>query len=49
VSRRALAKYLEDVAVPGDAIRRELGFAPTVDLDEGWREAVAGMRRHGRL
>ncbi len=49
VSRAALAKYTEDVAVDSRRIRDELGFAPRYDLDGGWREAVAGMRAAGEL
>ncbi len=36
-------KYVEDVAVSGSAIRQDLGFAPAVDLREGWRQTVAGQ------
>jgi nucleoside-diphosphate-sugar epimerase len=49
VSRQTLEKYLEDVAVSGDAIRKELGFSPEWDLDRGWRKTIEGMRRLGRL
>ena len=49
VSRQTLEKYLEDIAVSGDAIRKTLGFSPEWDLDRGWRETVEGMRRLGRL
>jgi nucleoside-diphosphate-sugar epimerase len=49
VSRQTLEKYLEDVAVSGDTIRKELGFSPEWDLDRGWRETIEGMRRLGRL
>ena len=49
VSRQTLEKYLEDVAVSGEVIRRDLGFAPEWNLDCGWRETIEGMRRLGRL
>lgn len=39
-----VAKLLEDAAVSGARIQRELGFRPTMDLDGGWRAAVAGVR-----
>nr|MCU0494640.1 NAD-dependent epimerase/dehydratase family protein [Chloroflexaceae bacterium] len=35
-----LAKLLEDVAVSGAKIQRELGFHPTYDIASGWRETV---------
>ena len=34
-------KYVEDVAVSGSALQRDLGFEPTVSLREGWRRTVA--------
>lgn len=49
VSRQTLEKFLEDVTVSGEAIMRDLGFAPEWDLDRGWRETVEGMRRLGRI
>ena len=49
VSRQALERYLDDVAVSGEAIRRDLGFAPEWNLDRGWRETIEGMRRLGKL
>jgi nucleoside-diphosphate-sugar epimerase len=49
VSRQTLEKYLEDVAVSGDAIRKELGFSPEWDLDRGWNETIEAMRLLGRL
>jgi nucleoside-diphosphate-sugar epimerase len=39
-----LGKYLEDVAVAGILIERELGFTPHVDLRAGWQDALAPMR-----
>ena len=49
VSREGLRKYLEDVAVSGEAIMRDLGFKPESDLDRGWKATVDGMKRLGRL
>ncbi|HEX6099709.1 MAG TPA: NAD-dependent epimerase/dehydratase family protein [Thermoanaerobaculia bacterium] len=40
VTRALLDKYLEDVAVRGDKIQRELGFVPAYDLRRGWADAV---------
>lgn len=39
-----LRRYVEDVAVDGSAIQRDLGFAPRYSLEQGWREAVAERR-----
>jgi nucleoside-diphosphate-sugar epimerase len=49
ITRSALEKYTEDVSVSGRRIEEELGFAPRVDLQEGWRRTVEGMRQQGRL
>lgn len=46
---RMLDKYLEDVAVAGDRIGREIGFQPRVDLDEGWRRTILELRRIGAI
>ena len=35
-------KLTEDMAVSGDRIQRELGFAPVTSLEAGWRVAVKG-------
>ncbi len=40
VSRALLDKFLEDIAVDGGKIQRELGFQPQFDLALGWREAL---------
>jgi nucleoside-diphosphate-sugar epimerase len=44
-----LEKYLEDVRVSGEKIQRVLGYAPSMSLEEGWRETVDGMRARGEL
>jgi UDP-glucose 4-epimerase len=49
VTRATLGKYTEEIAVRGDRIRDELGFTPRVDLRDGWRRTIAGMREQGRL
>jgi UDP-glucose 4-epimerase len=41
----ALNKYLEDVAIDATRIQRVLGFAPAIDLDAGWRDTMAAIRR----
>ncbi|MBM4312508.1 MAG: NAD-dependent epimerase/dehydratase family protein [Deltaproteobacteria bacterium] len=48
VARATIDKYLEDVAVEGQLIQSELGFAPAFDLKAGWEDAVREMRRSGR-
>jgi UDP-glucose 4-epimerase len=37
-------KYVEDAAVDGSRIQRELGFRPAVGLSEGWRRTVQSVR-----
>jgi nucleoside-diphosphate-sugar epimerase len=49
VNSALLEKYLEDVAVDGRRIMKELGFRPAYDLHAGWQDAVAGMRQAGTL
>lgn len=49
VRRATLEKYLEDVAVSGEAFQRHCGFAAAWGLEDGWRETVEGMRHLGRL
>ncbi len=49
VTRSAIDKFTEDVAVDGSRFQRELGFRPAYDLERGWRETVAAMRRAGEL
>jgi len=49
VNSTMLEKYLEDVAVDGTKIMRELGFRPAYDLTAGWREAIDQMRQNGDL
>jgi nucleoside-diphosphate-sugar epimerase len=44
-----LEKYLEDVHVSGEKLHRILGYAPSMSLEEGWRETVDGMRARGEI
>jgi UDP-glucose 4-epimerase len=44
VGRATVDKLLEDVAVSGEKIQRELGFLPSFDLAAGWRQALADPR-----
>lgn len=47
VTRAALEKYTEDVAVSGERIAKELGFGACCGLTEGWRRTAAGLRGGG--
>jgi len=47
VGRVTIEKLVENVAVSGDLIQRELGFLPRVSLSNGWNETIATMRRNG--
>ncbi len=49
VSRASLETLLEDVAVDGTRLQRELGFAPSRTLDKGWRLVVSALRASGEL
>lgn len=49
LSRAAVEKYVEDVAVDASKITRELGFAPAFGLDVGWQTTIREMRRAGAL
>ena len=49
VSVQAVEKYVEQVAVAGDRIQRDLGFRPRVGLDEGWHSTVDALKRAGAL
>jgi hypothetical protein len=43
VTRAALAKLIEDVAVDGRLLQQRLGFTPRVGLRDGWRDVVRRM------
>jgi nucleoside-diphosphate-sugar epimerase len=49
VGRATIDKLLEDVAVDGSRIIRELGFRPEYDLERGWAETIAVMRERGEI
>ena len=38
-------RALEDIAVDGNLIQKELGFVPQYDLKTGWEETIREMRR----
>ncbi|MGA9994997.1 MAG: NAD-dependent epimerase/dehydratase family protein [Pyrinomonadaceae bacterium] len=40
VGRATVEKFLEDIAVSGEKIQKQLGFRPRYDLQRGWRETV---------
>jgi nucleoside-diphosphate-sugar epimerase len=44
-----IEKYMEDIAVDGSRIQKELGFVPQYDLRTGWEETVKEMREGGAL
>lgn len=43
VTRAAIDKLVEDVAVDGRLLQRRLGFAPRFSLRDGWRDVVKRM------
>jgi len=49
VGRATIEKYTEDLAVTGQRIQKELGFAPEFGIAEGWRQTVLKMREAGEL
>jgi UDP-glucose 4-epimerase len=49
ITRAAIDKYAEDVAVDSRRIQNVLGFKPLYDLTKGWEETVQEMRRAGSL
>ena len=49
VTRAALQKYTEDVAVSGQRIKDVLGFEPQWALLDGWQKTIAQMKQQGRL
>lgn len=40
ITRETIDKYVEDIAVDGSFIQRELGFVPQYDLKAGWEETI---------
>jgi nucleoside-diphosphate-sugar epimerase len=49
VNTATIDKYLEDVAVSGIRITADTGWSPQIDLRDGWRQTVRGMRESGTL
>lgn len=47
--RAMIEKYIEDIAVDGSLIQKDLGFVPQYDLQTGWEEAIREMREGGAL
>jgi hypothetical protein len=45
VGRATIDKLLEDIAVSGEKIQRQLGFQPRYDLRAGWRQTIEQMNR----
>lgn len=43
IQRATIDKLIEDIAVSGDKIQRELGFHPQFDLRAGWRQTIEQM------
>lgn len=49
LARSTLDKFVEDAAYSGQRIQTELGFRPAYDLQAGWQETIAELRRKGEL
>ena len=49
ISRSAIDKYTEDMAVDSHRIQSALGFAPDFDLRAGWKLTIEEMRKNGEL
>jgi len=49
ISRAAIAKFTEDVAVDSRRIQEELGFEASYSLEEGWGDTIQEMRQNGEL
>jgi UDP-glucose 4-epimerase len=47
--RDRLLRYVENVAVDGSAIQRELNFTPQDTLQRGWEQVIGEMRAHGDI
>lgn len=43
IGRATIDKLMEDIAVSGDKIQRQLGFQPRYDLRAGWRQTIEQM------
>jgi UDP-glucose 4-epimerase len=49
ISRAAIDKFTEDMAVESRRIREELGFRGRYSLEAGWKDTVREMRERGDL
>ena len=49
LTRSTLDKFVEDAAYSGQRIQAQLGFRPAYDLEAGWQETVAELRRSAEL
>jgi UDP-glucose 4-epimerase len=49
IGRTTIDKYMEDLAVSGERIQRELGFQAEFDLVRGWAETILERRQAGKL
>ena len=49
VTGAMIDKYVEDVAVDGSLIQKELGFVPQYNLRTGWAETIRQMRLAGDI
>ena len=47
ITQATIDKYVEDVAVEGSFIQKELGFLPQYDLKTAWEETIKEMRVSG--
>ena len=48
-TQSTLEKFVEDASYSGQRIQTELGFRPAYDLEAGWQETIAELRRNGEL
>jgi nucleoside-diphosphate-sugar epimerase len=49
ISRAAIDKFTEDMAVDSRRVREELGFREQYSLEAGWKDTVREMRERGDL
>lgn len=47
INRAAIDKLMEDIAVSGEKIQRQLGFRPRYDLQSGWKATIKQMAGRG--
>jgi nucleoside-diphosphate-sugar epimerase len=44
IGRATIEKLIEDVAISGERIQKELGFKPQFNLMKGWQNVIDGLR-----